>query len=84
MAGARPAGARVAPSAGAAEVARLRAGTDRLSEGLVGVDSVGDVLAAVVDLARRAGVDPEDALRRATAAAEVRYRVAEGRSGDPA
>lgn len=56
--------------ADAAEAADLQGDVD-------GVEAVGALLAAVVDAARRAGVDPEDALRRATAAAEARYRAAE-------
>lgn len=39
--------------------------------------ALGGLLAAAVDLARRAGVDPEDALRRATLDLERRYRSLE-------
>jgi tetrapyrrole methylase family protein/MazG family protein len=41
------------------------------------VERVGMLLAAVVDVARRAGVDPEDALRRRIDADEARYRAVE-------
>jgi len=41
------------------------------------LERVGALLAAVVDVARRAGVDPEDALRRRIDADESRYRGAE-------
>lgn len=44
------------------------------------VGRVGALLAAVVDVARVAGVDPEDALRRRIDADELRYRDAEGPS----
>ncbi|MFZ4519586.1 MAG: MazG nucleotide pyrophosphohydrolase domain-containing protein, partial [Microthrixaceae bacterium] len=40
---------------------------------------IGGLLAGAVELARAAGVDPEDALRRTTLAAESRYRTAESR-----
>ncbi|UDY37692.1 MazG nucleotide pyrophosphohydrolase domain-containing protein [Dermatobacter hominis] len=41
------------------------------------VERVGALLAAVVDVTRRAGVDPEDALRRRIDADEARYRAVE-------
>jgi tetrapyrrole methylase family protein/MazG family protein len=41
------------------------------------VGAVGELLAAVVEVARRAGVDPEDALRRTTLEHERRYRSLE-------
>ena len=43
------------------------------------VGRVGALLAAVVEVARRAGVDPEDALRRRIDADEARYRSIERR-----
>lgn len=43
------------------------------------VEQVGRLLAEVVDRARRAGVDPEDALRRRIDADEARYRTVESR-----
>jgi tetrapyrrole methylase family protein/MazG family protein len=40
-------------------------------------DAVGGLLLAVVDVARRSGIDPEDALRRAVDTAEQTHRAAE-------
>ena len=44
-------------------------------------DHVGELLLAVADLARRLGVDPEDALRRAALALRDRIRAEEARVG---
>ncbi len=53
---------------------------DATSETLT--EEVGDVLFSVVNWARHLGVDPEAALRKATAKFETRFRVMERRSGD--
>ena len=45
-------------------------------------DEFGDLLFAVVNWARKSGVEPEAALRRATAKFEGRFRAMEARAGD--
>lgn len=47
------------------------------AEDPTGDGRIGGLLGAVVEVALAAGVDPEDALRRSTLAAENRYRAAE-------
>ncbi len=69
---------------GGAEALGLDGGPDEGTDALglddpSDVEEVGRVLATVVDRARRAGVDPEDALRRRIDADEARFRATEAR-----
>jgi tetrapyrrole methylase family protein/MazG family protein len=60
-------------------VAKVREELDEvLAEGARTADEVGDLLFAVVNLARHLGVDPEQALRRGAARFERRFRAMEG------
>jgi tetrapyrrole methylase family protein / MazG family protein len=55
----------------------LEAAARRVQEAPDDVVATGELLRAVVDVARRAGIDPEDALRRAVDDAERAHRAAE-------
>jgi nucleoside triphosphate diphosphatase len=61
----------------AEEIAELRAEIDRGGEGDRLEDEIGDLLFAVTNLARKLDLDPEAALRRATAKFERRFRRVE-------
>ena len=55
----------------------LQASVDRVTSDPSDVGAVGGLLADAVEVARRSGVDPEDALRLATTRAEATHRAAE-------
>ncbi len=55
----------------------LRAAADAVLDGPADLERIGALLAATVQVARAAGVDPEDALRRRIDGDEARYRSAE-------
>jgi nucleoside triphosphate diphosphatase len=59
------------------EVAELKAEIDQGSECAALEDELGDILFAVTNLARKLGIDPEGALRKATAKFERRFRRVE-------
>jgi len=80
------AGLAVPPSPLAAPVAAGLAEIDRSGSTPADADRVGQMLWALTDLARRADVDPEEALRRAALAFAEQVRAAEraaGGSPDP-
>jgi MazG family protein len=58
----------------AEEIDELRAELDRNADHAVLEDELGDILFAVANLARKLEIDPETALRRATAKFERRFR----------
>jgi ATP diphosphatase len=59
------------------EIAELRTEIERDAEPAVLEDELGDILFAVANLARKLEIDPEAALRRATAKFERRFRRVE-------
>ena len=59
------------------EIAELRTEIERDAERAVVEDELGDILFAVANLARKLEIDPEEALRRATAKFERRFRRVE-------
>jgi MazG family protein len=59
------------------EIAELRTEIERDAERAVLEDELGDILFAVANLARKLEIDPEAALRRATAKFERRFRRVE-------
>ncbi len=59
------------------EIAELRAEMERHAERVALENELGDILFAVANLARKLEIDPEEALRRATAKFERRFRRVE-------
>ena len=59
------------------EIAELRTEIERDAERAALEDELGDILFAVANLARKLEIDPEEALRRATAKFERRFRRVE-------
>ncbi|MGC2201753.1 MAG: nucleoside triphosphate pyrophosphohydrolase [Stellaceae bacterium] len=64
------------------EIAELRTELDQGADRLRLEDEMGDILFAAVNLARKLNIDPEAALRRATAKFERRFRQVEKRAGE--
>ena len=59
------------------ELAEVDAATDLAER----TDEIGDLLFAIVNWARKLGIDPEDALHRATDKFERRFRAMESEAG---
>ena len=59
------------------EIAELEIEHEKLAERSALEDEMGDILFAATNLARKLGIDPEGALRRATAKFERRFRRVE-------
>jgi MazG family protein len=59
------------------EIAELEIELERLAESRALEDEMGDILFAATNLARKLDIDPEGALRRATAKFERRFRRVE-------
>jgi nucleoside triphosphate diphosphatase len=66
----------------AEEIAELRTELDQGADRLRVEDEMGDILFAVANLARKLDIDPEAALRRATAKFERRFRQVEKRAAE--
>ena len=66
------------------EIAELRSELARNADPATMEDEIGDILFAVANLARKLEIDPEAALRRATAKFERRFRRVEVLAGERA
>jgi len=64
------------------EIAELKVEIERAADHAVLEDEMGDILFAVANLARKLEIDPERALRRATAKFERRFRRVEALVGE--